>query len=353
MVDEPLWRKAVLTSDATLHQAVRNLNDSTLQIVLVADASGVLVGTITDGDIRRGLLRGLGLDSAIDTVIKRDAFAAPTEMTREAALRLMQTNQIAALPIVDERRRLVGLHLAHEKRTAAGRPNLMVIMAGGQGTRLLPFTEKCPKPLLPVQGRPMLEHIIERARAQGFSRFVISLGYLGEMIESHFGDGSRWQVEIQYLREQQPLGTAGALDLLRPRPAEPFVVTNGDVVTDVNYAEMLDYHTRSNAAATMAVRLHEWQHPFGVVYTKGIEIVGFEEKPVSRTYVNAGIYVLDPTAADHVGAREHCDMPTIFARLKNAAARVIVYPIHEAWADLGRLQDFGAAAGTAEELGPP
>jgi dTDP-glucose pyrophosphorylase len=336
------WRRAVLFQDATLHQAVRNLNDSALQIALVTAADGTLMGTITDGDVRRGLLRGLDLTSPIDSVIKREAMVAPADMTRESALRLMQSNQITALPIIDDRRRLVGLHLLHEVTTASRRKNVMIIMAGGRGARLGPHTEKCPKPLLAVNGKPMLEHILERAKTQGFSAFIISVGYLGHMIEAYFGDGSRWNVEITYLREDHPLGTAGAIALLRPRPLEPFVVTNGDVLTDVDYSEMLDFHTRSGAAATMAVRLHEWQHPFGVVFTKGVDIVGFEEKPVSRTYVNAGIYVLGAGALDCLSEGEHCDMPTIFERLKDAGARTIVYPVHEAWMDLGRPEDFEA-----------
>jgi NDP-sugar pyrophosphorylase family protein len=158
----------------------------------------------------------------------------------------------------------------------------MVVMAGGEGTRLRPLTEDCPKPLLPVGGRPMLEHILERAIAEGFKRFVFAIRYLGHMIEDHFGDGGDWGVEIDYLREGEPLGTAGALSLLKPGPGEPFIVSNGDVLTAIRYGEMLDFHVSHDATATMAVRLHEWQHPFGVVHTEGLNLVGFEEKPVDE-----------------------------------------------------------------------
>ena len=206
-----------------------------------------------------------------------------------------------------------------------------------------PHTEQCPKPMLSVGGKPMLEHIIEHARADGFRRIAISVHYLGHMIEEYFGDGGRWQVEIEYLREGTPLGTAGAIGLLEPRPSDPFLVTNGDVLTDIRYGEMLDFHARHGAAATMAVRLHEWQHPYGIVHTKGVDIVGFEEKPVSRNHVNAGIYVLEPGALDCLNQQEQCDMPTLFNRLHERGARTIVYPMHEPWLDVGRQADLERA----------
>lgn len=342
LLSEP-WRKTLLSADATLQQAIRNLDESALQIILVVSDGGILAGTITDGDIRRGLLRGLDMNSPIDSVIHREAMVVPPQMSREMVLHLMQANVLSALPVVDESRRVVGLHLLNELLTPIHRSNLMVIMAGGQGTRLRPHTENCPKPLLPVGGKPMLEHIIERAKAEGFQHFVLAIHYLGYMIENYFGDGSRWQVQIDYLREESPLGTAGAIGLLNPRPVSPFLVTNGDVLTDIRYGELLDFHCRHGATATMAVRLHEWQHPFGVVRTKGVDIIGFEEKPITRSHINAGIYVLEPSVLDVLGTGEHCDMPTLFSRLQENAARTIVYPMHEPWLDVGRIDDFDLA----------
>jgi len=216
-------------------------------------------------------------------------------------------------------------------------------MAGGQGARLQPHTENCPKPMLPVGGKPMLGHIIERARAEGFHRFVLAVHYLGHMIEDYFGDGSRWDVQIDYLREDSPLGTAGAISSLNPRPEIPFLVSNGDVLTDIRYSELLDFHCRHGAAATMAVRLHEWQHPFGVVHTKGVDIIGLEEKPVARNHINAGIYVLEPAALDTLSAGKRCDMPTLFNFLRENNSRTIVYPIHEPWLDVGNLEDYSSA----------
>ncbi len=337
------WRKALLSAGATMQQAIRILDEAGLQIALVVSGDGVLLGTLTDGDIRRGLLRGLDMNKSIDSIIHHEPLVVPPQLGRDTVLQLMQANKIHQLPVVDENRRVVGLHLWDELMLPGQRPNLMVIMAGGQGTRLRPHTENCPKPLLPVGGKPMLEHIIERAKAEGFHRFVLAIHYLGHMIEDHFGDGSRWQVQIDYLREESPLGTAGAIGLLNPRPGVPFVVSNGDVMTDIRYGELLDFHCRHGAAATMAVRLHEWQHPFGVVRTKGVDIIGFEEKPIARSHINAGVYVLEPDALDTLSIGEHCDMPTLFSRLQESAARTIVYPMHEPWLDVGRVDDLERA----------
>jgi len=340
---EQHWRQALLPLNATIGQAIHNLNETSFRIVLVATEAGVIEGTLSDGDIRRGILKGLDLNSPITNIIRRKALVVPQEMKRELVIQIMLANKIQQIPIVDDQHHIVGLHLWDEITVPPKRPNIMVIMAGGMGTRLLPYTENCPKPLLHLAGKPMLEHIIERAKLEGFNHFVIAVHYLGEMIESHFGDGKSLGVKIDYLREKTPLGTAGALSLLDPIPEAPFIVTNGDVITDIRYGEMLDFHTRHGAASTMAVRVHEWQHPFGVVQINGVEIVGFEEKPIARSHINAGIYALDPVALSVLTAHEHCDMPTLFERIQNKNQRTVAYPMHEPWLDVGRPDDLLAA----------
>ena len=340
---EALWRQAILPVESTIQQAIRNLDQVAIKIVIVVNLAGELQGTISDGDIRRGLLKGLDLNSPIASIIHRNAFVVPSEMGREMVMQLMTANKIQQIPVVDEHHHVVGLHLWDEITTPSVRPNLMVIMAGGMGTRLRPHTEKCPKPMLPVAGKPMLEHIIDRAKLEGFSRFVLAIHYLGKMIEDHFGQGDKLGVKIDYLREKSPLGTAGALGLLSPVPDAPFVVTNGDVVTDIRYGELIDFHIRHAAIATMAVRTHEWQHPFGVVQIKGVEIVGLEEKPVARSHINAGVYALSPAAIKGLKAGDPCDMPTLFRRLQADAKRTVAYPMHEPWLDVGQLDDLNHA----------
>ncbi len=343
------WRRATVPMTGTIEAVVRSLNDTGLQIALVVSDDLLLVGTVTDGDIRRGLLRGLDLASPIDSIVFIAPLVVTPEFSREMVLHLMQANRVRQLPIVDERRRVVGLHTWDALLIPGRRENLMVIMAGGKGTRLRPHTEHCPKPLLPVGDKPMLEHIIERARDTGFTRFVLAIHYLGHMIEEAFGDGSRLGVTIEYVREESALGTAGALSLLVPRPSSAFLVTNGDVLTDVRYDELLEFHLRHGAAGTMAVRLHEWAHPFGVVRTDGVDITGFEEKPVSRSHINAGIYALNPDTLDELSVGEPCDMPTLFTRVRDRQGRTIVYPMHEPWLDVGRDDDLKRARSQADD----
>jgi dTDP-glucose pyrophosphorylase/predicted transcriptional regulator len=338
-----LWKRAILRPDARIRDAIRNLNDVAIQIVLVTSEDGVLEGTLCDGDIRRGLLKGLDLDSPVSSVVFRSPLVVPPEVSRELVMQLMAANKIHQVPIVGEKRQVLGLHLWDEMMVPAARENIMVIMAGGLGTRLRPYTEACPKPMLPVAGKPMLEHIIERARAEGFSRFVLAVYYLGHMIEEYFGNGHKFGVQVDYLREDKPLGTAGALSLLAPRPDQAIVVTNGDVITDIRYSELLDFHHRHAAAATMAVRVHEWQHPFGVVRMNGVDIVCFEEKPVSRTHINAGVYALSPMALDCISPNSPCDMPSLFEQLQAHGARTVAYPMHEPWLDVGRPDDLTLA----------
>lgn len=325
-----------------MQDAIRCINDSACRIALVVTSEDTLVGTLTDGDIRRGLLRGIGLQDPVAPLVRRNPLVVPATLGLASVLQVMQTNQLHQVPIVDDARRVIGLHLLDNLMAPQHHENLVVLMAGGRGTRLLPHTEDCPKPMLPVAGKPMLEHILERAIAEGFSRFVLAVHHLGHMVEGHFGNGSRWGVQIDYLREEAPLGTAGALSLMRA-PGQSFIVANGDVLTNIQYGDLLDFHQRHEAAATMAVRLHEWENPFGVVHLRGVDIVGFEEKPVMRSHINAGVYALTPSALDLLVRDEPCDIPTLFARLRDASLRTIAYPMHEHWLDVGRDEDLQRA----------
>jgi len=348
-IAEKIWRTTVLPLSSNIKQAIAKLNETGLQIVLVLDAKDILLGTVTDGDIRRGLLRGLTLEEPIESVMRSNSLVVPPNVSIEIVSQLMHANRFRQVPVVDANHKLIGLHCWDEIDAPVERPNLMVIMAGGLGTRLRPHTETCPKPMLPVAGKPMLEHIIDRAKEEGFGHFVITIHYLGQLIEEYFGNGERLGVRIDYLKETTPLGTAGALGLLNPRPELPFIVTNGDVMSDVKYGELLDFHARHAAVATMAVRLYEWQHPFGVVQTRGLDIIGFEEKPVSRTHINAGIYALNPQALNAIAPNNSYDMPSLFEQLQSEGKRTVAYPMHEPWLDVGRPDDLKLARDTHQK----
>ena len=343
-----VWQNAILSEASTIEQAIQNLNESCVKIVLVVDETNKLIGTISDGDIRRGLLKGMTLADSIHKLVNHDSLVVPPDLARDTVIQLMVANKINQIPVVDDRRQLLGLHLWDEMTELPVRDNLMVIMAGGQGTRLMPYTQNSPKPMIKVKGKPMLELIIERAKLDGFNQFVIAIHHLGHIIEEYFGRGEQLGVNIDYLREKFPLGTAGALSLLSPTPRSPFVVTNGDVISDMRYGELLDFHIRHQATATMAVRIHEWQNPFGVVQMEGVEIVGFEEKPVARSHINAGVYAISPKALKELVMEDRCDMPMLFERLQMKAKRTVAYPIHEPWLDVGRPKDLSIANETLE-----
>jgi len=337
------WSRAVLTVNSSIEQVIHVLNEVAIRIVLITNEMGVLVGTISDGDIRRGLLKGLNLESSAEAIMHCDALVVPPDLSRELVLQLMISSKIQQIPIVDENKRVIGLHLWDEVSAPPTCPNTMVIMAGGKGTRLHPQTDNCPKPLLPIGGKPILEHIINRAKAEGFSHFVLSIFYLGHMIEEYFGDGKRFGVKIEYLREEIPLGTAGSLTLLDPLPESAVVVTNGDVLTDVRYGDILNFHIINKATATMAVRTHEWQNPFGVVKAKGLEIVEYEEKPTTKSYVNAGVYVLEPHIIRLLQRGKPIDMPFLIEKIIKSSGKLVAFPIHENWLDVGSPENLKIA----------
>jgi dTDP-glucose pyrophosphorylase len=340
---EQFWQKSILKFDSSIQQAISNLNNSGLKIVLVVNNKNEFIGTISDGDIRRGLLKNLNINDDIKNIIHYEALVVHPEFTKESALKLMELNQIFQIPIINSQKNVVGLFLRHSMVAENERNNIMVIMAGGIGKRLLPHTENCPKPMLKVSGKPILQHIIERAQSEGFRHFILSINYLGEMIEDYFGNGEKMGVKIDYIREKKPLGTAGALSLLNLKTEESFVVSNGDVITDIRYGELLDFHIKNNSTATMAVSLYEWQNPYGVVGLNGIEITSFDEKPINRTHINAGVYALSRNALTFLEKDSPCDMPKLFEQLMASSGKIIAYPMHEPWLDVGRSVDLNQA----------
>jgi NDP-sugar pyrophosphorylase family protein len=216
-------------------------------------------------------------------------------------------------------------------------------MAGGKGTRLAHLTQTCPKPMLKVGDKPLLETIIERFRAQGFSNFCISLNYLGDMISDHFGDGGPWDVKITYVREDEPRGTAGALSLLENRPVDPIIVLNGDILTRMDFGALLAFHREHEAAATVCLREYRFQVPYATVELDGPRIQRLLEKPVQSYLVNAGVYCLDPEVLGLVPREGRVDMPDLLNALMEQGRPVGSFPIHEYWLDIGQMQDFHTA----------
>ncbi|CAN1498911.1 GCD1 Nucleoside-diphosphate-sugar pyrophosphorylase involved in lipopolysaccharide biosynthesis/translation initiation factor 2B, gamma/epsilon subunits (eIF-2Bgamma/eIF-2Bepsilon) [Burkholderiaceae bacterium] len=334
------WKEATLAIHTSIEEAIANLDGAAIQIALIIGEDGRLVGTVTDGDIRRGLMKGLSLKEKINSVMNKEPLVVRKEISRDAVIKLMVENKIHQIPLVNDEYRLLGMYLWDEIFAIKKRDNVMVIMAGGRGIRLAPHTDNCPKPMLMVAGKPMLQHIIERAKLEGFNHFILAINYLGHMIKDYFSDGRTLGVKITYVQEEKSLGTAGALSLITPMPDAPILVTNGDVMTDINYGDVVDFHIHHEAQATMVVLSHELQHPFGVVDTDGLKILGFEEKPTIRTHINAGIYVLSPEVLHQMEFGVECDMPTLFEKVIEKSERAIVYPMHEPWMDVGRAEDL-------------
>ena len=337
------WKETILSLDSTVQGAIQNLNDTGARIVLVTDSELKFVGVVVDGDIRRGMLQGATLVDKVSTIVNHDARVVLPGVSRSDALKLMESWNVAHLPVVDDKGKLCGLHSVADALLSGNRTNVFFIMAGGFGTRMGAETTKIPKPMLEVAGKPMLEHLVMRAKKSGFVNFAISIHHQGKIIEDFFGDGSQLGVRITYLREQRPLGTAGSLTLLSPVPMEPIVVSNADLVSTVDFGALLDFHVNQCSDITMAVQDHELQNPFGVVRITDGKVVEIVEKPVISSKVSAGIYVLNPSVIASIPRDESCDMPFVLQSAISRQSTVIPFQLHEDWMDVGRQSDLVAA----------
>ncbi len=338
------WEKALISPDAQIFDAIRIIDEAAAQICLVVDNQNKLLGTITDGDIRRGILRRLELSEPVSKIMNKEPKVTDCGTGAEEILAIMTKLQIHQIPVVDEVGVVVGLDTVDELvRLNRNHANWVVLMAGGDGERLRPLTEDLPKPLIPVGRKPVLETILENFISQGFSHFYISVNYKSDMIKAHFGNGDRWGVEIQYLQEDERLGTAGALSLIRDIPTAPLLVMNGDLLTRVNFQSMLEYHLEQSSSATMAVREYDFQIPFGVVNIDGSSITSIDEKPTHRFFVNAGIYVLEPRVLENLASGMYKDMTDLFQILIDDQQQTSVFPVREYWLDIGRHDDLDRA----------
>ncbi len=329
---------------ATIREVVALIDRGAAQIALVTE-SHRLIGIVTDGDVRRGLLRGESLDAPLATIMRRNFRSLPADSTPAEALTLMQRETLHQVPALDEAGRAVHLFLLEDLIKPKKLPNSVVIMAGGEGKRLQPLTRDRPKPMLRVAGKPLLEIILKQCLDAGFEDFYISVNYLKEQIQSHFQDGSAWGARIQYLEEEKPLGTAGALSLLLQRPEHPFLVLNGDILSRVDYTHLLRFHADNQSTATLCVREHSTQIPYGVVRMDDMKVVALEEKPVLTHYVNAGIYLLNPEVLDLVPRDAFLDMPQLLETTAQHGKSVCAFPIHEYWLDIGLPETLERAHG--------
>ncbi len=332
-----------LNIDSKIKEALQIIDNGAMQIALVVDNEDKLIGTLTDGDIRRGILNGFDLDSSIESIIFRTPTIAKISDTKEEILKIALSKKLHQIPIIDENGKVLGIQEIEELIKPKEKINKVILMVGGLGTRLRPLTQNTPKPMLKVGNKPILQTIVEKFAQYGYTNIVMCVNYKSHIIQNYFGDGSDFGVKIEYVLEEQRMGTAGALSLLKDIPNEPFFVMNGDLLTNVNFEHLHTYHISNNSYATMCVREYDFQVPYGVVNVSDGRILSIEEKPVHKFFVSAGIYMLSPKILEYIPKDEFFDMPTLFEELINEDKNTISFPLREYWLDIGRIEEYKKA----------
>jgi len=338
------WTKTIISPSDTIEMVIKVLDEVGMRIALVVDESGKLQGTITDGDVRRALLRKLGMSALVTEIMQKTPTTAAVTDDYDTVLSMMRRNDVLQIPILNLEGCVVGLETLQKLIDGIKYENPVFLMAGGFGTRLYPLTREKPKPLLRVGSKPILESILNQFIKSGFKNFYISTHYKAEMVREYFGDGSAWGVNIAYVHENKPLGTAGALGLLpKEMPKLPILMMNGDLVTNVNFENLLEFHYEQKGLATMCVREYDIQVPYGVVEMNEHRITSIIEKPLHKFFVNAGIYVLEPELVQQVSAHGYLDMPTLLEKQIEDGEQINSFPVHENWIDIGRIEEYERA----------
>lgn len=340
------FRRLLLPPTATVRRAIEVMSGPHgAGIVLVAKTGGKLLGVVVDSDIRKSILRGVGLDAPLSGVMNPNPVTLSVSLPREEIAHFFRTNPRASIPLVDDAGRVKGLaQLSQFVAGAGARPNRVVLLVGGEGRRLMPLTADTPKPLLKIGDKPILETIVEQFAAAGFRSFTFAVNHRAEMIRRHFGDGSRLGVTIDYVEERKRLGTAGPLSLLPKGITHPVLVMNGDLLTKVDFGALLRFHEDEGCLATVCVREYDFQVPFGVVSMKDHRLEEIIEKPTHRFFVNAGIYVVEPRTLARLKRGAYCDMPDLLERVrKSKPGSVGCFPVREYWIDIGRVDEYKRA----------
>ena len=333
-------RQVCLNKNKTINDVINILNKTGKKIVLIIDKKNKLIGTITDGDLRRAFIQGKNLNSKISNIFNRKPFYINKQFTNKKIKSLMIEKKVNHIPIVNSKRKIIDLINLEDLEKTTKYENLVIIMSGGKGQRLRPLTKNIPKPLLKINKKPIIEHIINQAKDNGFCKFVITVNYLAHKIKKYFRDGSRLGVNISYIEEKKPLGTAGSITMLKKIIKKPVIVVNGDIFTKLNFLDFMNFHIQSNSKVTMGVKINEYKNPYGVVdINKFGDIKKIVEKPSNISFVNAGIYILDHSIIRNLKTK-HLDMTDLLQGLINKKMRINAFPIHEDWSDIGNKKDL-------------
>ena len=330
--------------DCSLEEAIKQLDQGGVGALFILQPDGTLIGLLTDGDVRRAILDGVSLDTSVYSIMNKNFAFWPAEEDRYAGLQKLRRIRRRHMPVVDSQRKLIDVLLLEDFKPPE-MDNWVILMAGGLGSRLRPLTRDCPKPLLKVGEKPLLETMIQKFGESGFRKIFLSVNYKSKMIEEYFRDGSDWNVEIEYLKETKPLGTVGALRLLPEKPRFPFFVMNGDVLTRIDFKQLIKFHEKNHVMATMCAKQYDLEVPYGVINLNERHIASIEEKPIQSFLVNAGIYVLSPEVIDLIPDRRAFDMTDLFKKMIAEKKATAAFPILEYWVDIGHIDDFNRANG--------
>lgn len=336
-------KKITLTTNSTLREALKAIDDGSIKFSIVVDENNRLIGTLTDGDTRRGLLNGLTLEDKIESIYFKTPTVVSVNESKKRIIDICAKTMLYRIPIVDDDGRVIQIALLDDLVKTTLFPNKVILMAGGLGNRLRPLTDDTPKPILHVGGKPILQTIIERYAEYGFENITICVNYKSNMIQDYFGDGSKFGVNIDYIVEDKRMGTAGGLSLIKDLPQEPFFVMNGDLLTNLNFQSLLDFHVKNSSSATMCVKEYDLQVPYGVVNIDKNRVKSIEEKPTHKFTVSAGIYVFEPEVISLIPKNKLYDIPTLFQKLIEKKMNVTSFPLEEYWLDIGRIDEYERA----------
>ena len=337
------WKSAILKPNDKLKKAIEVLGKGGLRIVMIADTNNKLLGTITDGDVRRALINQNDLNITLDRVMFDKPSSVLVSETKEKILSIMKVKDIMQIPLVNHNKEIVGLEILQHLMQNKKIENPVFLMAGGFGKRLMPLTKNTPKPLLKIGNIPILEKTIIQLSESGFYNFIISTHYKSEMFKDYFGNGKNWKVNIEYIYENKPLGTAGSISLLKNIPKLPVLIMNSDLLTKINFESLINYHNDQMCAATVCVRDHEVKIPYGIVETKDGLIRKIEEKPKKKFFINAGIYVIEPELIKNIATNKHLNMTDFLQNQVDNDKKIGIFPIHEYWLDIGHRESFEQA----------
>ncbi len=331
-----------ITKNATIKKALKVIENGDIKIALVVDGKDKLIGTLTDGDIRRGFLKGHNINSSISSIINKKPLVTKKTVTRIKLLNSALPKKIYQIPVIDNKGKVTEIYIIDEMLNSKTKLNKVVIMAGGKGIRLRPLTKNTPKPMLKIGGIPILQTIIKSFSDCGYKNLIICVNYKSHVIENYFGNGNKFGVNIEYVKEKKMMGTAGALSLIKKKLTEPFFIINGDLLTNLNFEKMLDFHNKHNSIATMGIKKYTINSPYGEVNLINEQISSINEKPTHKFFANAGIYILNPECVDLV-PKKFYHMTSLFKKIILTKKKTISFPLEEYWKDIGQLSDYELA----------